>query len=499
VHDDLVTASLPEHVRVVVVGAGFAGIGAAIALREAGYRDVLVLERAEAIGGTWRDNTYPGCACDIPSHLYSFSFAPNPQWTRSFSPQPEIWRYLEEVCDRFGVRGQVRCGVEVSEAGWDDAAARWRLSTTAGPLSADVLVSAAGALSQPSIPDLPGLADFAGTLFHSARWDHGVRLAGTRVAVVGTGASTVQFVPRIQPEVAALHVFQRTPPWIVPRRDREIPPRRRTLFRALPAAQRAARLAIYLSREAPVLGFVATPAAMRAVEALARRHLEAQVRDPALRAALTPDYRAGCKRILLSDDYYPALRRPNVELVASGVQALTRRGVLAADGRERAVDVVIFGTGFEATNPAMAHRVRGRGGVLLADAWASGGMQALRGSTVAGFPNLFFVVGPNTGLGHNSMVFMIECQLRYLVDALRRMDAGGLAAIEPTPAAQRRWNAEVQRRMRRTVWTTGGCASWYQDDRGRVPTLWPASTLRFARATRSVDLSEYAQRPRALQ
>jgi cation diffusion facilitator CzcD-associated flavoprotein CzcO len=496
-HDATVDrAALPGHVRVAVVGAGFGGIGAAIALRKAGHTDVVVLERAESIGGTWRDNTYPGCACDIPSHLYSFSFAPNPGWTRSFPAQPEIWRYLEQVCDRFGVRRQVRCGVELTGACWDESAACWRLTTSRGELSADVLVSATGGLSQPSVPALPGLDEFGGSAFHSARWDHGIDLAGARVAVIGTGASAVQFVPQIQPRVARLYVFQRTPPWILPRRDRPISQHLRTLFRAAPPVQRLARAAIYLSREAPVVGFVAMPAAMRAVEVLARRHLQAQVPDPVLRAALTPDYRAGCKRILLSDDYYPALRQPNTELVSSGVRALTRDGVTAADGRTRQVDVVVLGTGFRATDPPLAHHIRGRDGVLLADAWAAAGMQALRGTTVAGFPNLFFLVGPNTGLGHNSMVFVIECQLRYLVDALREMDTRGLAAIEPTPAAQRRWNAELQRRMRRTVWATGGCASWYQDDRGRIPTLWPGSTLRLRRVTRSIDLSEYQLRRR---
>jgi len=489
-------AALPGHVRVAVVGAGFAGIGAAIALRKAGHTDVVVLERAESIGGTWRDNTYPGCACDIPSHLYSFSFAPNPGWTRSFPAQPEIWGYLEDVCDRFAVRRQVRCGVELTGAYWDEAEAHWRLTTSRGELSADILVSAAGGLSQPKVPALPGLNDFAGAVFHSAGWDHGVDLAGARVAVIGTGASAVQFVPQIQPWVAQLYVFQRTPPWIIPRRDRPISPRLRTLFRAAPPVQRLARAAIYLSREAAVVGFVAAPAAMRAVEALARRHLRAQVADPALRATLTPDYRAGCKRILLSDDYYPALTQPNTELVSAGVRALTPDGVTAADGRTRPVHVVVLATGFRATDPPIAHHIRGRGGVLLADAWAAAGMQALRGSTLAGFPNLFFLVGPNTALGHNSIVFVIECQLRYLRDALRAMDTRGLAAIEATPAAQRRWNAELQRRMRRTVWATGGCASWYQDDRGRIPTLWPGSTLRLRRVTRSIDLSEYHLRQR---
>jgi cation diffusion facilitator CzcD-associated flavoprotein CzcO len=484
-------AGLPEHVRIAVVGAGFAGIGAAVALRDAGYDDVVVLERAETIGGTWRDNTYPGCACDIRSHLYSFSFAANPGWTRSFPPQPEIWRYLQDVCDRFGVRRWVRCGVEVTQAAWDEGAARWRISTSSGDLTADVLIGAAGALSQPSVPALPGLADFTGAAFHSARWQHDVDLAGARVAVVGTGASAIQLVPRIQPLVEQLHVFQRTPPWVLPRRDRPIPPRRRGLYRSLPIAQRLARAAIYATCEAGVVGFVAAPAAMRAVEVIARRHLARQVADPTLRARLVPTYRAGCKRLLLSDDYYPALTQPNVELVPAGVQALTRDGLVSVDGRRRPVDVVIFGTGFEATNPPIAHRLRGRGGGLLADAWAAQGMQALRGTTVRGFPNLFLLVGPNTGLGHNSMILMIESQLRYVLDAMRAMDSGGLSTIEPTPSAQARWNATLQRRMRRTVWATGGCTSWYQDAQGRIPTLWPGSPGQFRRATRAIDLGEY--------
>jgi cation diffusion facilitator CzcD-associated flavoprotein CzcO len=487
--------ALPRHVRVAVVGAGFAGIGAAVALRGAGCDDVVVLERAETVGGTWRDNTYPGCACDIRSHLYSFSFAANPGWTRNFPSQPEIWRYLEDVCDRFGVRPQIRCGVEVIEAAWEDAAGRWRVSTSRGDFTADVLVSAAGALSEPSLPALPGLADFAGAAFHSARWRHDVDLAGARVAVVGTGASAVQLVPRIQPVVERLHVFQRTPPWVLPRRDRPIPLRRRRLFRSLPVTQRIARAAIYATCEAGVPGFVAIPAAMRPVEMIARRHLARQVGDPVLRALLTPRYRAGCKRLLLSDDYYPALMQPNVELVPAGVRALTRTGVVAADGAERQVDVVVFGTGFRATNPPMAHRLRGRGGIRLADAWAAHGMQALRGTTVHGFPNLFLLVGPNTGLGHNSMIFMIESQLRYIVDAIRAMDSGDLRAIEPTAPAQATWNAAVQRRMRRTVWSTGGCTSWYQDAQGRIPTLWPGSPGKFRRATRGVDLDEYGVTP----
>jgi cation diffusion facilitator CzcD-associated flavoprotein CzcO len=484
---------LPEHVRVAVVGAGFAGIGAAVVLTRAGHRDLLVLERATAIGGTWRDNTYPGCACDVPSHLYSFSFAPNPRWTRAFSPQEEIRRYLEDVCDRFGVRDRVRCGVEVTGAAW--ASDRWRLTTTAGELTADVLVAATGPLSQPSVPDLPGLAGFRGRVFHSARWDPAADLDGARVAVVGTGASGVQIVPEIAPSAERVTVFQRTPPWVLPRGDHPIPPGRRALFARRPAAQLAARAAIWATREAGVAGFVAAPTLMRGVERLARAHLERQVADPALRQALTPAYRAGCKRLLLSDDWYPTLQRSDVELVPAAVRKLTADAVVAADGTVHPSDVVILATGFEATDVPLAHVLRGRDGRLLAEVWAAGGMRALRGTTVAGFPNFFVLVGPNTGLGHSSMILMIEAQLRYLADAMRVLDTHGLATLEPTPAAQDRWNADLQRRMGRTVWATGGCSSWYQDDRGRIPTLWPGSTVRFRRATRALDPTEYAAAP----
>jgi len=457
------------HVRVAIVGAGFSGLGMAIRLKERGIDDFVVLERGEDVGGTWRDNTYPGAACDVPSHLYSFSFAPNPNWTRTYSPQREIRDYLCRTARRSGVEPHLRYGHKVCEAAWDDDGRRWRIDTAGGLFTADVLVLGNGPLAEPSIPAIPGLDRFEGALFHSARWDHGHDLTDERVAVIGTGASAVQFVPTIQPRVARLTLFQRTPAWIVPRLDRPISGRRRALFRALPAVQRLARRAIYWQREIGALGLVYRPAMLEAAAKIARAHLETQVADPALRARLTPSYTIGCKRILLSDDFYPAVSQPNVELVTERIRAVQPHGVVTEDGAERAVDTIILATGFHVTDNPVYRRVRGRGGETLMEAWRDG-PRAYLGAAVAGFPNLFIMIGPNTGLGHTSMVFMIESQLAYILDGLRVMDERRLGAIEVRPEAQERFNDAVQRRMRRTVWTSG-CASWYLDANGRNSTL----------------------------
>lgn len=491
----LAPGTLPAHVPVAVIGAGFGGIGAAAVLTRAGH-EVVVLERAAAVGGTWRDNAYPGCACDVESHLYSFSFAPNPSWSRVHSRQPEILAYLQGVVRDLDLTDRIRCGVDVEAADWDDDARIWRLRTSAGPLTAGVLVGACGPLSEPRLPDLPGIAGFTGPVLHSSRWTPDTDLAGLRVAVVGTGASAVQIVPQLAGTARELIVFQRTPPWIVPRRDREIPAARRRRYARHPAAQRLARWALYGGRELLVLGLVHRPVLMRGVERMARRHLRRQVPDPGLRALLTPRYRAGCKRILLSDDYYPALGRDDVELVASAVARFEPGAVVAADGTRREVDAVVLATGFDAVDPPIAHRVRGRGGRLLADAWQRTGMRALRGTTVSGFPNLFLLIGPNTGLGHTSMVQVIESQLAYVRDALAVMRRRDLAVIEPTAAAEQAWNERLQARLRRTVWAAGGCSSWYQDAHGRIPTLWPGSAVRLRLQTRRVDLTEYRVVPR---
>jgi cation diffusion facilitator CzcD-associated flavoprotein CzcO len=356
-------------------------------------------------------------------------------------------------------------------------------------MTADVVVAGVGALSEPSVPALPGLERFEGTVFHSATWDHDHDLRGRRVAVVGTGASAIQFVPQIQPRVGRLTVFQRTPPWILPRWERPFRPAEQWAFRHVPAVQRLARAGIYWGREQMVAGFVVAPGLMRVAERLARRHLERSVPDPGLRARLTPDYRIGCKRILISNDYLPALAQPNVELVAAGLAEVRARSVVAADGSEHEADTIIFGTGFHVTDVPVAERITGRAGVSLREHWA-GGMRAYKGTAVAGFPNLFLLVGPNTGLGHSSQVFMIESQIAYVLDAVRHLRRTG-AVLEVREDAEAAWDAGVQRAMGRTVWTTGGCASWYLDDRGRNTTLWPGATWRFRRLTARFDADVY--------
>ena len=481
---------LPGHVRVAIIGAGLGGIGVGIRLHQAGVTDFVILERATAVGGTWRDNTYPGCACDVPSHLYSFSFAPNPGWSHSFSRQPEIWRYVEDVTDQHGLREHLVFGTELVRADWDAALARWRLRTNRGEITADVLVSASGPLSEPSLPNVPGLADFPGEIFHSARWNHSYSLEGKRVAVVGTGASAIQIVPKIQPEVKHLVLFQRTPAWIVPRRDRRITEFEKRLYRQVPAAQRLARLGIYLSRESLVGGFTKRPAILKAAQRMALRNLARSVPDTELRAKLTPDYVMGCKRILISSDFYPALRRPNVQVVASGLAKVDGNTLTAKDGTSCEVDAIILATGFHAVDAPIAERLYGADGLSLAQSW-NGDMRALRGTTIAGFPNLCMVIGPNTGLGHNSMIYMIESQLNYILDYVATLDRTGAAALDTRPGAQQAWCDDIERRMASTVWTTGGCVSWYLNAAGRNPTLWPGSTIGFRRATRHLDPAEY--------
>ena len=481
---------LPGHVRVAIIGAGFSGLGAGIRLRQAGVTDFVILEKATAVGGTWRDNTYPGCACDVPSHLYSFSFAPNPRWPHSFSRQPDIRQYLEDVTDRYGVREHIRFAAEVTGASWDAGAARWRVDTTRGTLDADILVAAAGPLSEPSFPDIPGLDGFPGEVFHSSRWDHGFRPEGKTVAVVGTGASAIQIIPEIQPRAGRLVLFQRTPAWVMPRMDRPISRTEHWLYSRLPAAQRAARLGIYLGRESNVLGFVRWPRLLHGAQRIAMRNLTRSVSDPALRAKLTPDYVMGCKRVLLSNSYYPALTRPNVDVVAAGLAKIDGSTLTASDGTSYDADAIVFATGFHTIDMPVAARLRGTDGRTLAEVWGDD-MRALRGTTVAGFPNLCLIVGPNTGLGHTSMIHIIESQLNYIVDYVTALGRLGAAALHTRPAAQERWCEGVERQMAGTVWITGGCVSWYLNSAGRNPTLWPGSTLRFRHATRRIDLAEY--------
>ncbi|WP_078626303.1 flavin-containing monooxygenase [Streptomyces sp. NRRL S-241] len=480
-----------EHVRVAVIGSGFGGLGAAVRLRREGITDFVVLERADSVGGTWRDNSYPGCACDVPSHLYSFSFAPNPDWPRTFSGQPAIRAYLEHVADTFGLRPHIRLDSEVLMMRWDADELRWEIETAQGGLTADVVVSATGPLSEPKLPEVPGLAGFPGKVFHSARWDHDYDLTGKRVAMIGTGASAIQIVPAIAPDVERLTLFQRTPPWVMPRTDRAISAVERWLHRQLPFTRAARRGLLWGLRELQVSAFTKRPNQLGLVEALAKANMARSIKDPELRARLTPSYRIGCKRILLSSEYYPALARPDVDLVASGLKEVRGSVLVAADGTEAEVDAIIFGTGFHVTDMPIADRVVGVEGRTLAEEWKDG-MQSLRGATAAGFPNWMTIIGPNTGLGNSSMILMIESQLNYMADYLRQLGMlGGKVALAARPSAVHRWNRQVQARMERTVWNTGGCTSWYLDANGRNTTVWPGTTGEFRRETRSVDLAEY--------
>ena len=488
-------ASLPAHVAIAIVGSGFAGLAAAIRLRAEG-RDFVILERAHDLGGTWRDNTYPGCACDVPSHLYSFSFALNPDWSRSFSPQEEIFEYLKKTARAYDVEGTVRYGAGLEHARWDEREQRWHLTTARGALTADVLIMGTGGLSEPSVPSLPGLEDFQGTTFHSAAWRHDHDLRGERVAVIGTGASAIQFVPHVQRAAEHLTVFQRTAPWVLPRRDRDIGARERWLYRRFPILMRSLRAAIYWLRESWVVGFALKPALMSSAEKQTLRFLASQVPDPELRRKLTPHYRLGCKRVLLSNDYFPALMQPNVELETDPIvkvlpDAIVTRGPGGVETRHE-VDTIIFGTGFRVTDPPIAQRVYGTDGRSLAEHWAATGMSALNGMAVAGFPNAFMLVGPNTGLGHTSIVIMIEAQVDYLADALRQMEARGIGAIEARREVQDAYNERLQSDLAGTVWNSGGCASWYLDERGRNTTLWPTFTFRFRKQLARCDLADYA-------
>lgn len=476
--------------KVIIVGTGFSGLGMAIRLKQAGIDDFIVLEKAADLGGTWRDNTYPGCACDVPSLMYSFSFEQNPSWSRMFARQGEISDYLQHCADKYRVRDHIHYGVEFTGAEYDEDAGTWTVSTADGAeYVGRALVSGVGALHIPSYPELPGVESFEGEVFHSAEWNHDFDLAGKRVAVIGTGASAIQFVPRIAKKVAQLHLFQRTPPWIQPKPDRPIPGSVQRLFRNVPLVQRAARAALYWVLEARYFA-VFNRRLGKIAEHLSKRYIRKAVKDPQLRAAVTPDYAMGCKRILLSSDYYPALNRSNVDVVTSGVAEVRPRSVVTGDGQEHPVDAIIYGTGFHVTDAFDHLSIVGRDGRKLQDAWRNG-MEAYLGMTVSGFPNLFFLLGPNTGLGHNSVVFMIESQINYVLSCLRPICRGKLRQIDVRQSVQDSFNSEIQAALTDAVWSAGGCRSWYLDENGVNRTIWPGFTWRYWLRTRKADLADY--------
>lgn len=482
------TTAHATRVDVAIIGAGISGIGAAIRLLEQGMVNFVVLEKTAAAGGTWRDNTYPGCACDVPSALYSYSFAQKPDWSRVFAGQAEILGYIHEVAERFGVEGHIEYGTPVESSRWDEQQGHWVVQTPRGTWHARVLVSCTGYLHEPQIPAIPGLREFPGTLFHSSRWAHDHDLRGERVAVIGTGASAIQFVPEIQPLVSQLHLFQRTPQWILPKPDMPVPALSQKVL-GLPFMSDAFRRALYGGLEVFGVGF-RRPALLKQVEKLARRHLESAVPDPVLRAKLTPDYVLGCKRVLLSSNYYPAVAQPNVEVLATGVKQVRGRTLVGQDGSEREVDTVILGTGFHVSDPPNAAHVFGKDGRSLADIW-QGSPQAYRGTTVSGFPNFFLVLGPNLAIGNNSAFVVIESQLDYIMGALRAMKQQRIARLEVRASAQEAYNRDVQRDLQGTVWNTGGCSSYYIDANGRNSIGFPWSTDAMRRLLADFDIGQY--------
>ncbi len=477
--------------HVIIVGSGFGGLGMAIKLRERGFDSFTVLERGNDVGGTWRDNTYPGAACDIPSHLYSFSFEPNPRWSRMFGLQAEILDYLRHCADKYGVRTHIRFGTEVASATWHEDRGLWEVRTSKDEtLWARALVTATGGLSRPSFPSIPGLATFGGKAFHSARWEHDYDLTNKRVAVLGTGASAIQIVPEIAKTVKTLTVLQRTPPWIMPKADRAIEPAERLLYARFPRLQDAYRKLIFTTLDLRGVGFVLNKRVLTVGERLARSHLRRQVPDPVLREKLTPTYRMGCKRILLSNDYYPTLMRPNVSVETTSIAGMSTRGVVLADGRTIDLDAIILSTGFNAADAVAPFDVRGRDGLHLNEAWKDGA-EAYLGTAVAGFPNMFQIVGPNTGLGHNSMVHMIESQIAYIAQALDTVFAKNLSRLEVRPERQKSYNDEIHPRLDRAVWGTGGCVSWYRAKNGKNTTLWPGFASEFRLRLRRFDSENY--------
>lgn len=488
---DKAVAGRARHLRTIIIGSGFSGLGMAIRLAQQGRRDFLVLERGSDVGGTWRDNTYPGAACDVPSHLYSYSFALNPNWSRSFSRQAEIQAYIRDVARRYDVLDNHLFDCDVTSARWNTQDARWEISSSQGSFTADTVISAVGALCEPNLPDIKGINDFTGEIFHSARWNHDSDLVGKRVAVIGTGASAIQIVPAIAGQVGRLDVYQRTAPWLLPRLDRPYTLPERLAFKYIPGAQRLSRAAIYAARETQVVGLAKFPPLMRGFEALAKAKLRFEISDPELREKVTPNFRIGCKRMLISNEYYPALDRDNVDVVTDGIAEIRENSIVTEDGTVREVDAIIVATGFHVTDSPVYETIYGRDGRSLSEVFDEIGQQGYKGSAIANFPNMFFLLGPNVGLGHTSMVYMIESQINYIADALATFERKGLRTLEVSRAAQDAFNAELQRKLGKTVWNTGGCASWYLDKHGNNTTLWPDFTFEFRRLTKKFDIEAY--------
>ena len=476
--------------RVLIIGSGFAGLGMAIKLLDADEDDFLILEKGSVIGGTWRDNHYPGAACDVPSHLYSYSFAPNPRWTRKFADHAQIHAYMHDCVERYGLQGHIALHSEVAEAEFDAAQGLWLVRLVDGrELLAQNLISACGQLNRPAIPALPGIEQFTGPTFHSAQWRHDLDLKGLRVGVVGTGASAIQFVPRVQPLAAQLSLFQRSAPYVLPKPDRAYPAWERALYARMPWLQTLSRALMYGQHESWALAFVHMPWLMRLMRWRFTWHLRRQIADAAKRAALEPDYAMGCKRILISNDYYPALAQDNVAIVTSGIERVVADGIVTCDGVHHRCDVLIYGTGFTATDFLAPMQVRGLDGVSLHDVWREGA-EAYKGISVAGFPNFYLLYGPNTNLGHNSILYMLESQFRYVQGCLDQQRARGLRYLAVRQEVQARFNRQLQDKTKRTVWMQG-CRSWYTHESGKNTNNWPGFTLTYRAQTRAPEMADY--------
>ncbi|TJY64954.1 NAD(P)/FAD-dependent oxidoreductase [Sinimarinibacterium sp. CAU 1509] len=485
---------MKKHTAMVcIIGTGFGGLGMAIRLKQEGIDDFILLEKAHEVGGCWRDNHYPGAACDVPSHLYSFSFEPKTDWSRKFAPQPEIYDYLRHCADKYGLRSHIRFGTEVASAAFDAERGVWTVrSTDDRVFEARMLVSACGQLNRPAYPKVEGLDDFAGPRFHSARWDHDVDLRGKRVAVIGSGASAIQFVPQIAKQVGHLDLYQRTAPYVMPKPDRRYSVIEKQLYSHLPAVQRMDRIAQYWTHEVRALAFTRFSGLLKPYRWRFHKYLQRNIHDPALRQRLEPDYPIGCKRVLISNDWFEALARPNVEVVTEAIERVTPRGIRTRDGREHAADVLIYGTGFQATDFLAPMQIRGLGGVELNEAWR-GGAEAYLGMAVSGFPNLFMLYGPNTNLGHSSIVYMLESQIGYVMQALEKLRAG-MRWLDVKPQVQQRFNRALQERIKHTVWDQG-CSSWYKTADGKNTNNWPGFTFEYRRSTRTLDPDAYTLEP----
>ena len=476
----------------LIIGSGFSGMGMAMKLREAGRTDFIVLEKADDVGGTWRDNTYPGAECDVQSHMYSFSYELNPEWSREYSGQAEIHAYMRDVAQKHRLHEVIHFNTEMTGATWDEDAQRWTVTTNGETYETRVLVSGIGGLHIPNIPKIKGAESFAGPRFHSAQWDHDVDLTGKRVAVIGTGASAIQFLPQIAPIVGQLDVHQRTAPWVVPKSNHDITGRKKAFISKVPGGTRAYRNMHYWMNEATQLGFTGPLQNITSVvEKKVSGYIRKTVNDPETAEKLIPDYRLGCKRVLKTDNYIPIYNRDNVALIDTGVEEITATGIRTKDGDFREVDVIIYGTGFHVTDAFQWVHVTGEGGRDLSKTFDEGGIETYNGIAVTHFPNFFLLLGPNTALGHNSVVFMIEQQTKWIIKLLQAMDARGAGAVQPTPQAQREFNDQVQEKVSKGVWSQGGCTSWYLDSQGKNRTIWPGFTFRYWWHLRQVETDDF--------